>query len=84
MLNAGIAQLVERNLAKVEVAGSSPVSRSHSNPLNVDFIFLAIMALYPSGLRGIRRGGLQNLDLNLFYRTIVRNIEIFWRCTQAV
>ncbi len=27
---AGIAQLVERNLAKVEVAGSSPVSRSSS------------------------------------------------------
>ena len=27
-LNAGIAQLVERNLAKVDVAGSSPVSRS--------------------------------------------------------
>ena len=26
--NAGIAQLVERNLAKVDVAGSSPVSRS--------------------------------------------------------
>ena len=26
---AGIAQLVERNLAKVEVAGSSPVSRSY-------------------------------------------------------
>ncbi len=26
--SAGIAQLVERNLAKVEVAGSSPVSRS--------------------------------------------------------
>ena len=25
---AGIAQLVERNLAKVEVAGSKPVSRS--------------------------------------------------------
>ena len=25
---AGIAQLVERNLAKVEVAGSNPVSRS--------------------------------------------------------
>ena len=25
---AGIAQLVERNLAKVDVAGSSPVSRS--------------------------------------------------------
>ena len=27
-LNARIAQLVERNLAKVEVAGSNPVSRS--------------------------------------------------------
>ena len=26
--SAGIAQLVERNLAKVEVAGSSPVARS--------------------------------------------------------
>lgn len=26
--DAGIAQLVERNLAKVEVAGSNPVSRS--------------------------------------------------------
>jgi|WetSurMetagenome_2_1015567.scaffolds.fasta_scaffold805425_2 hypothetical protein len=35
MVLAGIAQLVERNLAKVEVAGPSPVSRSvsrmHSN-----------------------------------------------------
>ncbi len=28
LLYAGIAQLVERNLAKVDVAGSSPVSRS--------------------------------------------------------
>gem|GEM_PF-6844788 len=28
ILNAGIAQLVERNLAKVEVASSSLVSRS--------------------------------------------------------
>jgi hypothetical protein len=30
-LNAGIAQLVERNLAKVEVASSSLVSRSRLN-----------------------------------------------------
>ncbi len=37
---AGIAQLVERNLAKVEVAGSSPVSRSF------------FLVWYPSGLRG--------------------------------
>ena len=29
---AGIAQLVERNLAKVDVAGSSPVSRSAKRP----------------------------------------------------
>ena len=28
-MNAGIAQLVERNLAKVEVEGSSPFSRSN-------------------------------------------------------
>ena len=28
ILYAGIAQLVERNLAKVDVAGSNPVSRS--------------------------------------------------------
>ena len=27
---AGVAQLVERNLAKVEVAGSSPVTRSYT------------------------------------------------------
>jgi hypothetical protein len=33
---AGIAQLVERNLAKVDVAGSSPVSRStlQRNPIS--------------------------------------------------
>ena len=28
LLSAGIAQLIERHLAKVEVAGLSPVSRS--------------------------------------------------------
>ena len=33
-LDAGIAQLVERNLAKVEVAGSSPVARSEVRLLN--------------------------------------------------
>jgi hypothetical protein len=32
---AGIAQLVERNLAKVEVAGPSPVSRS--KPILLDY-----------------------------------------------
>jgi hypothetical protein len=29
---AGVAQLVERNLAKVDVAGSSPVTRSGFTP----------------------------------------------------
>ncbi len=38
-LNAGIAQLVERNLAKVDVAGSSPVSRSNI-PIQFGIFFL--------------------------------------------
>ena len=33
-INADLAHLVERNLAKVEVAGSSPVIRSSYNILN--------------------------------------------------
>ena len=36
---AGVAQLVERNLAKVEVAGSRPVSRSESKPFRLKSIF---------------------------------------------
>ena len=31
---AGVAQLVERNLPKVDVEGSSPFSRSNSQPAN--------------------------------------------------
>jgi hypothetical protein len=31
-LIAGVTQLVECNLAKVDVAGSNPVSRSNSSP----------------------------------------------------
>jgi hypothetical protein len=43
---AGVAQLVERNLAKVDVAGSSPVSRSvPSSFLETGFY----LAPYPSG-----------------------------------
>ena len=37
--NAGIAQLVEHDLAKVGVAGSSPVSRSKSDVLTSDFFY---------------------------------------------
>jgi hypothetical protein len=43
--DAGIAQLVERNLAKVEVAGSNPVSRSNTS-LN---FFLYSIAYKPFG-----------------------------------
>ena len=31
LINAGVAQLVEHNLAKVRVAGPSPVSRSEED-----------------------------------------------------
>ena len=37
---AGIAQLVERNLAKVEVAGSSPVARSEEIAWLADWMAL--------------------------------------------
>ena len=42
--NADVAHLVERHLAKVEVAGSSPVIRSKRKHLSVDrcFYFLKI------------------------------------------
>ena len=40
--HARVAQLVERDLAKVEAAGSSPVSRSyflHEKDIHVDILF---------------------------------------------
>ena len=40
--HAGVAQLVERNLAKVEVAGSSLVFRSDSIRLGWNFLFQLI------------------------------------------
>ena len=36
---AGVAHLVERHLAKVEVAGSSPVARSKKDRLGRSFLF---------------------------------------------
>ena len=48
--NARVAQLVERDLAKVEAAGSSPVSRSfHAKGYPVGYPFLHEMS--PDGLR---------------------------------
>ena len=50
LLYAGIAQLVERNLAKVEVASSSLVSRSRILGEAKSFPFYsAQMARWPSG-----------------------------------
>ena len=44
--NAEIAQLVERNLAKVEVAGPSPVFRSKKDCLtDCEAVFFIIFAL---------------------------------------
>jgi hypothetical protein len=37
--SAGVAQLVEHHLAKVRVAGSSPVARSVKPPDNRGFFF---------------------------------------------
>ncbi len=42
--NAELAQLVERNLAKVEVAGSSPVFRSKADQIS-DRLFLCAPVL---------------------------------------
>ena len=59
VLDARIAQLVERNLAKVEVAGSNPVSRSTAflpeiNHLALFFgIINSFPPLYPPPISGI-------------------------------
>ena len=52
-LNAEIAQLVERNLAKVEVAGPSPVFRSPGQKKRVNRnLTKSWKALYISDIRG--------------------------------
>ena len=58
---ADIAQLVERNLAKVEVAGSSPVVRSKASRLRRRPSRLSAKAWIPDGGVAERRGnGLQS------------------------
>ncbi len=49
---AGIAQLVERNLAKVEVAGSNPVSRSS---LRAARLFSLIVMILRQGSQVVRQ-----------------------------
>jgi hypothetical protein len=41
---AGVAQLVEHDLAKVGVAGSSPVSRSNKKAVKTAFYYLRLPA----------------------------------------
>ena len=52
--NADLAHLVERNLAKVEVAGSSPVIRSKQKTEGRTMFFL--FSLYKKGEGGLERG----------------------------
>ena len=49
-ISADLAHLVERHLAKVEVAGSSPVIRSKQNPLSQEggFLFVLFTIQYSS------------------------------------
>ncbi len=53
--NAGIAQLVERNLAKVDVAGSNPVSRSALRGKGHSVIAPNVPVQYTSSLKWPRR-----------------------------
>ena len=55
---ADLAHLVERHLAKVEVAGSSPVIRSKQNPLSKEGGFLFVLFVFenPRLDRGFREG----------------------------
>ena len=46
---ARVAQLVERDLAKVEAAGSSPVSRSFYFIAETFFIFMRVSAIFVTG-----------------------------------
>jgi hypothetical protein len=51
---AGVTQLVECDLAKVDVAGSNPVSRSNQSPFRVLILPAAIVA-YPSKISTLQR-----------------------------
>ena len=64
ILRAEVAQLVERNLAKVEVAGSSLVFRSGKNSIFIFrggifyYKYSVLKQIYPGGGTG-RRAGLK-------------------------
>ena len=52
--NARVAQLVERDLAKVEAAGSSPVSRFCYMQKRYPFGYLFLHIISPTGLNSIQ------------------------------
>ncbi len=57
VINARVAQLVERDLAKVEAAGSSPVSRSGGElRIAVVTAFLSFFYFYEKGTVGYTVG----------------------------
>jgi hypothetical protein len=53
---AKVAQLVERNLAKVKVAGSRPVFRSEGSPHRAFFMMCSSGAQMPRWWNGIHEG----------------------------
>jgi hypothetical protein len=59
-VSAGIAQLVERNLAKVEVASSSLVSRSKFKKGSFGFLFSWAQVFLPAVLRHLKNS--ENTD----------------------
>ena len=69
MKYAGIAQLVERCLAKAKVAGSSPVSRSRL--AYVDLSFAPMSGVYP---KQSQRDGTAKLNFLLYDKLITNQI----------
>ena len=71
--NAEIAQLVERNLAKVEVAGPSPVFRSSERCFKhlSFFVCRTVRGLGPPRGRREAAGGNVNVAVVRLYRTAV-------------
>ena len=68
---AGIAQLVEHNLAKVRVGGSSLLSRSKKNDVITSFFFVFIRKMFKRKMLLIRIHQLYEVFLYLLYNSII-------------
>ncbi len=81
-MNAGVAQLVEHNLAKVDVAGSSPVSRSKSTP--VDFFIYKQNIVY---IAKVFSGGVAKWSKAKVCKTFIHRFEsdrrLFYKTSQS-